>query len=595
MKSRYILLSIVASLLSFINTSCNEDCDHLILKGQDAYITSCSVKLSSASFGATFIKDTVMVQVPNYVELYGTSVVITISEGAEITPNPTSILDWSMPVEFTVTSLNGTPNKYVVNIVKTTDSKVYDGAVSIGSQTELNNFFSSGYTQVKNIELYNNGGRDPIKDLSVLSVLKEVNGNIDIININARELVFENLTRAGSIFIHSIAATKVNFPKLEFVAERFQIGKNDPGVLPATHTEMEEVNLPSLEYVGGSLTLYQCGKLESLESLSKLKHVGDNLTLRGGLYTNLKGLENLSTINGDLYIDGRLESFEGFNVKHVGGMLTIYCEDVKGDLKPLSSIKYIGTGLTLMNNNFLTDLKGLENIETPIIDIRKFLALTSLEGFPKTKNFNYISLIGLSSLESLEGMAHVEQIKYNFYFEGMAKLTSLSGLDNLKYIGGGLSIYNSELLKNVDALSNLETVGGALKLQELESLTSVNGLSKITAVDEIYLYKLKSLTSLKGLDNITKVNTNVTILTLTELTNLDDLKNLTEVFSNVVNYLRFEGNTKLADYSGISHLLSQYVGVKYRIKIGSRNFYNPTKQDILDEKWTGEGGSGYNS
>lgn len=594
---RFNILSIIFTLLLLLNnTSCSDEADDSILEGNDAFITSCAVNSNSASFAAYNISvdDTITIKVPGYINLFGVYVNIKISENATINPLPETILDWNNPVEFTVTSANGAhTNKYVVDIIVAEDSKVYEGAVEIKTQTELNNFFASGYTEVQNIIIYGQGFNDPIKDFSAMSSLKRVPGNLFVYDVAAREIVVENLESVGNFYVNSVSATKVRLPNLKFVAERFKIGNDNPGPIVPTHTEMEEVYLPKLEYVGTSFILYFCHKLESLESLSNLSFVGSDFKVDGGVFSDLKGLEKLTTINGSFFIRGRLASLDGLKVSKVNGFMTLFCEDIKGDLSQLSQLSHIGVGLALRNSNFLTNFKGLENIKTPILEIRNFLAATSLEGIPQQSSFDYLTLIGFSQLTDLSALSKLERIESSFNLQGMAKLKNLDGLSSLSYVGESMIVQDFPSLENIDGLSNLTTIGGELKLTFLDKLVDVAGFSGISEVKSIYLYGLSALESLHGFHNITEITEGgLSILSCEALTHLDDLSGLTKInFYYYNDQINIKMNKALASYAGIGSLLQEYVPLGRRVSIQA-NYFNPTKDDIANGIFVGEGGTG---
>jgi len=155
--------------------------------------------------------------------------------------------------------------------------------------------------------------------------------------------------------------------------------------------------------------------------------------------TSLTGLENITSLGGDLSIDNNyaLTSLTG-----------------------LENITSIGGDLSIEDNIALTSLTELENI-------------TSIGG-DLSIEFSYalISLTGLENIGSIEGDL---ELYYN------PSLTSLAGLENLTSIGGDLEIYSNHTLTSLMGLENLDSIGGRLSISENEALTSQAGLDNIDA------------------------------------------------------------------------------------------------------------------
>ncbi len=584
-KLNIILWGIVALLL-LLNSSCSDDND-IIFTGNDAHITSCFAKYGSTSFEATYLGDTIILFVPNYVDLQKVRVDIEVSEKASIHPLPETVTDWRDSVSFDVMSLSGlNTRKYLVRIVTITEEKEYQSAVRIGSQEGLDNFFESGYTKVHSIILYGGNNIDPIRDLSSMKTLKEVPGDFFIKGISAREIILDNLESIGNFSMQSPAATKVKFPKLKFVAQRFRIGQDDPGLIPESHYDLEDVYLPNLEYVGGQFTLNSCLKLKTLESFSKLCYIGEDLKINGGNFETLKGLDNIKNINGDLFLDGKLKNLDGLNITTVTGVVTIFCDDIT-DLSRLSVISNIGIAMVLKGNRLLKNLEGLSEMKPPVVHIESFLSLESLDGFPNVSSLEYLTLKGLPKLTDLSGLSGLERIEQTLLIEELRELVSLEGLNNLKYIGSNLHMYRLPLLKEVDALLNLTTIGGEILLSNLLELKSIAGFSNITEAKSIYFYTLPKLENIDALSSLQKVNGSLSILFCDLLENLDGLSGLKDL--NLEMYddeIKIIYNKKLTSYVGVGTLLQEYFP-KGKVTIAG-NSYNPTIADIEAGRFTPE-------
>jgi len=102
--------------------------------------------------------------------------------------------------------------------------------------------------------------------------------------------------------------------------------------------------------------------------------------------TSLTGLENLTSIGGNLKIDGNdaLISLTGLDkLTSIGGDLWIRFNDALSDLSGLDNVTSINKGdLKIVNNDFLISISGLENIDCSSInnlDICDNISLSTCE------------------------------------------------------------------------------------------------------------------------------------------------------------------------------------------------------------------------
>lgn len=571
--------------------SCTED-DQLTLSGNDAHIISATaVTSTSASFKASLIGDTIKISVPYYVDISALSVKVEVSEYAEILPDPNSIKDWTLPHDFEVTSVsNVTTNQYTIVVAPVSESVVFKGVIRIGSQTELNNFFGMEFTQIDGVVLYAGNINDPITDLSAMSTIEKITGDLYIRDINAREIRLDALQEVSTVFIHSPIATKVVMPKLRKVAERFQVGNDFTTTIPVAHTEMEKIELPSLEYVGGSLTFYLLEQLESLQSLSKLKFIGKNLTIYGGVFTSLDGLQNITNINGNVTLNGRLKTLDGFAMKNVSGAFALDADSIP-DLLALTSLESVGGAFTVRNSYLIKDLKGLENINTQSFTLETMLSLETLDGIYPYESIDRLIIQGMTELTDITALSSLKSanlLALNYF----PKLTDLKGLENLKTVKD-LRVYLMETLTDISALEGVDVK--VLKLQQLYALNDIDAFSHITTLTSLYLYGLTALTDLSGLSNLTEITKGeLTIVGCSALTDLSPLAAVINVtFSQQSDRIQFRHNTLLSDYSPVADLIKKYMD-EGRVYIGN-NHYNPSIGDMNNGVYSGEGGDGMGS
>lgn len=196
--------------------------------------------------------------------------------------------------------------------------------------------------------------------------------------------------------------------------------------------------------------------------------IDGDVIICGDHITNLNGLNVLTSIGGDLYIEvySLLNSLTGLNnITSIGGNLTI------GYDNPI--------------NPYLTSLSGLDNLTSigGYLLIYNNFALTSLMGLDMLTSIgDGLSFYGNPALTSLAGLEDLTYIGGNLDIEGNGALASLTGLDNLISIGGNLDIEYNDALTSLTVLDNLTSIGGGLAVSGNPALNSLVGLDNIDAM-----------------------------------------------------------------------------------------------------------------
>ena len=102
----------------------------------------------------------------------------------------------------------------------------------------------------------------------------------------------------------------------------------------------------------------------TLEKLQLVEYIGGTFSIASEYLSNLKGLENLSQIDGSLHFFGgnALKNLQGLgNLESTGG-LSIYFSNELKNLEGLESLKTIKGNLTFTSNTKLSDLTALSNL-----------------------------------------------------------------------------------------------------------------------------------------------------------------------------------------------------------------------------------------
>lgn len=190
-------------------------------------------------------------------------------------------------------------------------------------------------------------------------------------------------------------------------------------------------------------------------------HIGTTTSNTVSDITDLSGLQ-LTSIGGDLRVQNNavLLDLDGLDMlTSVSGGVTIFNNDALTDVG-LSALASIGKNLSILNNDGLTGITGLST-------------LTSI-GTSLSISFNPMltSLVGLEGITSINGFVSIES----------NGITSMAGLDNLGSVGGDFDIKNNTSLLSLDGLEGLMFVSGNFYLFANIQLTSIMGLVNLVDV-----------------------------------------------------------------------------------------------------------------
>lgn len=261
-------------------------------------------------------------------------------------------------------------------------------------------------------------------------------------------------------------------------------------------------------------------EINSLKALSALTEVAGGISISSSNLETLKGLENLSFVEG------------GFSLTGMHSLVSLI------DLEKLESVGY----LKIQHSELITSLNGLESLRT----------------------LNGLGLHNLTSLNSIEVLLNVTNSiwDFNIQIENCPLLTSLSGLENVTFTWR-VNLYRNKALTSLDGLQNLTNVNqliidGCDSLINLEGLNSIENTLALLDNDTYFIsiFNNSSLISLKGLENLMHLNWLYIGSPNSPNMQLLDLCALQNVFTNGtydVNHVNIENNA-----------------------------FNPTVQDLID-------------
>lgn len=392
----------------------------------------------------------------------------------------------------------------------------------------------------------------------------------------------------------------------------------------------------------GHLNIANVPTLTDYSGLNGLTTITGNFSLSGVTATTITAFPALATIGGHFNIvnTSLLESFTGFqNLTAIGGDLNVFSNTALTQLPPFILLSAIGTSpiggygfLTISNNpalqnvnslsaltsidgNFqisnndaLTSIQGIKNIDPDtIIELRlgnnPLLSLCNVDsvcyyiststnyfeiynnapgcesvpvviascvpdcptedvflttqalvdafgfGYPNCTSLDVNLTISGADITNLDALSGITFISGSVTVNDNPFLTSLTGLHNIVNIGGSLVISRNDILTDMIGLDALTIVGGSFSIDDNSALLNLDGLSDlVNVVDDLRIRNNPSLEDLSGLSSLTAVP-DLEVRANDSLTNLSGLNNLANV-----SYLSIEGNALLNDLTALESL-----------------------------------------
>lgn len=542
MKNKFIYLLMISV---FLLLSCEEDCNHLNYLGQDASIVKFTLNRETNEYPLKMYEDSVVFSVGagfNFSNLLAT---VVLSEGAVITPVPSTITDWSKNMDFTVTAVDKMTTKAYKYIVHTGVSEnVYHEVALLTTQAEVEAFGANEYTRVAGIVIRSVAGADEqITDLSSLNTIKVVDLGIHITSFYGKNLKgFENLRKVTSFEMVNNFVEEVTFDNLEEVTNLL-LGKIYDIPTASGCDNLKNISCPKLKIVYNDLVL--SGAFESYEGLSSLESVGGEMILNGE-NTDMKGFERLTSLTY-LRIGGYyLTSLHGFQ-----------------------NLKSVKKSLTL---SFVSNLESLDGLNLEVVgnlNINNATKLINIKALGKVKKLTSLYISGTPKLGSLEGLHNI---------------TSVNGNLTLAFVGQGRDEATS--LVNLNGLRSLESIGGTLAIRQCSNLADIQALEKLTRLTNLEFEGSTKIESLMGFHNVKAIYGTLAIQDLgvkgigtrpsTGLSNLDGFSGLEFVAGKIT----VMSCPNLSDFCAISDVMK----TTPITPIISDNAYNPTLDDFRADR-----------
>lgn len=363
------------------------------------------------------------------------------------------------------------------------------------------------------------------------------------------------------------------------------------------NTELATLDgLENLKSVGNSLTIQYNVILENIDGIRNLtsSNIGvylkdnpeladlsplafltnpDTLIIQGASVKTLAGLDNVTSIDGPLYIYNcyNLENFDVLeNLTSIGGSLTIDYNNKLNNLNGLRNVEEVGGQILIWNNNYMTTFGGFQKLRVVEGDLKIQqnrnmvaieLAVEEVKGSIDMQQNSSLREITFTNLNS---------VRDGIYLSGHEM--TYSGFSALTLVNGDLVIAGESAQAN-QGFINLQKVAGDL------TVTSASGdlddLANLEFVDGNFKIERSDITSVNGLASLKNIGGNVTIEHNPHLLNLDGLGAVNEIRDGV----KIHSNKILKDFCGLTNV---FQNGETDVKLSTfANAFNPTKDQIL--------------
>ncbi len=481
MKIKNLIFTLL--LFAFITVGCGDDSDFY---GRDNYITFFQLEQNGISFNGSIsaVDNEIVVTVPENVSLNDAKANIVISENATISPEPSSIKDWTVEQTFVVKGYNGTERIYKYKLERGVVSR--DGDITLLTQADVDAFADKGLTEINgNVTIGAVSGSDSIHTLTPFSKLTTLKYGLTINPTYAGKNLddLKNLKKLGSLKVVELNNTleEINLPQLEYIVTGINID------FPR---KLQKLSLPELKYVDRGVYINKAEALKILD-LGKLEAVVEDFTLDGGWGENVLtelNLSSLKNVGGNL----KISNWQKQSTVSMPNLESVY----KLDLSSLKNAKKIDLSHLKMVKS---DLQISSNDELITLDLS---SLTSVGGD--------FTLSYLPQITSFDGIKALSSVEGKFSVSNLNKLKDTKGFKSLKSVGKQFDIsYMAAVEDNLEGFSSLSSVGGGG--------VSINGVS----------FKTFSGFNLKNISSIGIYAQNISSIREIDLTGLKIEKTIT--------------------------------------------------------------------
>jgi len=235
-----------------------------------------------------------------------------------------------------------------------------------------------------------------------------------------------------------------------------------------------------------------------------------------------------NTCSGDtLTSQAEVNAWPGCSI--VEGNLRIAGNDIT-DLSPLATLQKVRGGLLIDGNPLLTELSGLENVDSvgaliiagnPQLGSISAISLTqddiasiviynndnlmSIDGFNSLTNSDNIEIMNNNALASITGFQNLQTVMGKIHIHFHPNLTEVSGFQNLLSVAENLHFMGNDVLEHISGFGNLTTVGGIFLFNINGGLKNLDGFSSLSDLKDIVIVGNNALEQVDALAAVTSI------------------------------------------------------------------------------------------
>ena len=347
------------------------------------------------------------------------------------------------------------------------------------------------------------------------------------------------------------------------------------GDLRVVATELQTLELPSLESIGGAVTVTDNPDLLTV-SLPWLSQASE-LTITANPALITLDLPHLASVDGALHLEDNraLTDLDLYRLAHIGGDLWLVDLPLLPSLASLDTLETVGGEVLLTQLDAVETLGGfalLSSVDSALIirsntslDLLDALnqltvlggdlviednpSLQDVSGFQLLVDAPSLTVNDNPLLESVVGFVNLETVDADLLFEDSPALSTVDGLQALTSVGGDLRLLNTGL-SSLPEWEHLTSVGNDVVLRDNAGLSEITRANALTSIGgRLVIQQNPNLDLFTGLRELTAVGGKLTVRDNETLLNLDGLNALEQVGA-----LEVAANLQMVRLDGLSSL-----------------------------------------
>lgn len=233
-------------------------------------------------------------------------------------------------------------------------------------------------------------------------------------------------------------------------------------------------------------------------------YIGSCPNRKSSRITNLRGLRNLTKIDGNLTINETdITIIEDFGkLENIAGGLSFFMNASLQEIKNLNSLKSV-SNLNIFGNPKLLRISGFSALEScqSTITINVNENLQSIKGFNKLTYIGEdLSIEGNSKLEKIEGFEKLATVEKNILFNSNVLIREFKAFNNLKNIGESLDLRYNWSLITLNNFQSLDSIRGSLVIDNHKELLALTGLNSLIFIgNQLYIANNPKLSNFCGI------------------------------------------------------------------------------------------------